>query len=164
MTEADLPFEVLQDPYGIAFWPEFKGRDGCRTPMPWDGKLTHAGFTRGQPWLPVPPEHAACAVAGLEREPYSVLNFARNLIQWRKTVLPLTLGDISFFNAPEPILALQRELDGKNVFAAFNLSDRPQSFEWPLAAAAQALTGHGLPGAKTGARLELPAYGGWFGA
>ena len=35
LTEADIPFERLQDPYGIAFWPEFKGRDGCRTPMPW---------------------------------------------------------------------------------------------------------------------------------
>ena len=35
LTEADVPFELLQDPYGITFWPEFKGRDGCRTPIPW---------------------------------------------------------------------------------------------------------------------------------
>lgn len=28
LTEADVPFELLQDPYGITFWPEFKGRDG----------------------------------------------------------------------------------------------------------------------------------------
>ena len=26
-------FEDLRDPYGIRFWPAFKGRDGCRTPM-----------------------------------------------------------------------------------------------------------------------------------
>ena len=36
LTEAELAFEDLQDPYGIRFWPEFKGRDGCRTPMVWD--------------------------------------------------------------------------------------------------------------------------------
>lgn len=164
LTEADLPFEALQDPYGIAFWPEFKGRDGCRTPMPWDGKQPHAGFTSGQPWLPVPPEHAASAVAAQDHESHSALNVARKLIQWRKTVPQLTLGDISFFDAPEPILALRRELDGKSVYAAFNLSAHPQSFEWPQAAAAQALTGHGLAGDKIGATLVLPAYGGWFGA
>ena len=38
LTEADLAFEDLQDPYGIRFWPEFKGRDGCRTPMVWDSQ------------------------------------------------------------------------------------------------------------------------------
>ena len=36
LTEAELAFEDLQDPYGIRFWPEFKGRDGCRTPMVWE--------------------------------------------------------------------------------------------------------------------------------
>ena len=36
LPEAELRFEDLQDPYGIEFWPEFKGRDGCRTPMVWD--------------------------------------------------------------------------------------------------------------------------------
>ncbi len=35
LPEAEVPFELLQDLYGRAFWPEFKGRDGCRTPMPW---------------------------------------------------------------------------------------------------------------------------------
>ncbi|EQD65727.1 alpha amylase catalytic region, partial [mine drainage metagenome] len=34
LPEAEVPFEALRDPYGIAFWPNFKGRDGCRTPMP----------------------------------------------------------------------------------------------------------------------------------
>ena len=30
LPEADIGFDDLQDPYGIEFWPEFKGRDGCR--------------------------------------------------------------------------------------------------------------------------------------
>ncbi len=36
LPEADVAFEDLHDPYGIEFWPEFKGRDGCRTPMVWE--------------------------------------------------------------------------------------------------------------------------------
>ena len=36
LGEASVAFEDLQDPYGITFWPNFKGRDGCRTPMPWE--------------------------------------------------------------------------------------------------------------------------------
>jgi alpha-glucosidase len=46
LPEADVPYELLQDPYGITFWPEFKGRDGCRTPMPWTAR-PNAGFTSG---------------------------------------------------------------------------------------------------------------------
>ena len=164
LTEAELPFEALQDPYGIAFWPEFKGRDGCRTPIPWDASLPHAGFSSGQPWLPVPPEHRARAVAGQEGDGQSALNVARKLIHWRKALPQLTLGDIAFFDAPEPIMAFRRDLEGTTIFAAFNLSDQAQRFEWPAVTAAQALTGHGLPGEKSGTSLTLPPYGAWFGA
>ena len=41
------------DPYGIRFWPEFKGRDGCRTPMVWEANAPNGGFSTGKPWLPV---------------------------------------------------------------------------------------------------------------
>ena len=34
LTEAELGWDDLQDPFGIAYWPEFCGRDGSRTPMP----------------------------------------------------------------------------------------------------------------------------------
>ena len=51
LPEADIAFEDLQDPYGIEFWPEFKGRDGCRTPMVWQKDNANGGFTTGKPWL-----------------------------------------------------------------------------------------------------------------
>ena len=60
LSEAEVPYEALQDPYGIAFWPTFKGRDGCRTPMPWRDD-EHAGFSGVGPWLPVPAQHRALA-------------------------------------------------------------------------------------------------------
>ena len=46
LPEADVAFEDLQDPYGIQFWPEFKGRDGCRTPMVWETQ-SNGGFSEG---------------------------------------------------------------------------------------------------------------------
>ncbi len=164
LTEADVPFELLQDPYGITFWPEFKGRDGCRTPMPWDASAPHAGFTSGAPWLPVASEHAARAASTQENDPDSTLNAARRLIAWRRTLPQLTRGDIVFFDAPEPVLALRRDLDGhKSVLAAFNLGAHPVSFAWREATGADSLTGHGLPGSASDGMVSLPAYGAWFG-
>lgn len=164
LHEADVPFELLQDPYGITFWPEFKGRDGCRTPMPWQADAPHAGFTSGQPWLPVEPSHAAAAVDVQERDPDSMLNFQRRLIAWRRGMPQLTRGDIAFFDAPEPVLALRRTLEGEaTVLAAFNLSDREVAFDWPETEAAGQLQVEGLEGAAARGRVTLPAFGAWFG-
>jgi alpha-glucosidase len=164
LPEADVPYELLQDPYGITFWPEFKGRDGCRTPMPWANDGAHAGFTTGTPWLPVPPEHAALAEAGQDKDPQSTLNFARNVIHWRRTLPQLTRGDIVFFDVPEQALALRRDLDGHpSVLAVFNVTNAPLRFDWPQAAGATTLAGHGLPGDVNGTTVTLPPYGAWFG-
>jgi len=165
LTEADLPYEALRDPVGVIFWPEFKGRDGCRTPMPWDAARPHAGFSSGQPWLPLPADHAAAAVSAQQDDPDSPLNFARKIIHWRKQIPQLARGDIVFFDAPEPVLAFRRGLAGTaGVLAAFNLGSLPVSFDWPQAAHCAALEGHGLPGAARGATIELPGYGAWFGS
>ncbi|MES2127319.1 MAG: alpha-amylase family glycosyl hydrolase [Pseudomonadota bacterium] len=164
LTEADVPYELLQDPYGITFWPEFKGRDGCRTPMPWTPDAPNAGFTSGKPWLPVAEPHIAASAAAQEIDPDSALNFARRVIAWRKTLPQLLRGDIAFFDAPEPVLALRRDLEGlPSVLAAFNLSNHPVSFAWPAAQAAEALAGHGLPGSASDGLVSLPPFGAWFG-
>jgi len=162
LHEADVPFELLQDPYGITFWPEFKGRDGCRTPMPWQAAAPHAGFTEGKPWLPVEPSHAAAAVDVQEKDPDSMLNFQRRFIALRRTMPQLTRGEIAFFDAPEPILALRRDLEGHpSVLAAFNLSNAETSFDWPAANGAAQFDA-GLPGNALAGRVTLPPYGAWF--
>jgi len=164
LTEADVPFELLQDPYGITFWPEFKGRDGCRTPMPWDASAPHAGFTSGQPWLPVAQQHIASAASLQENDPDSTLNFARRLIAWRRQQPQLTRGEIRFFDAPEPVLALQRDLEGHApLVAVFNLGPEPVTLTLPALAGATALEGHGMPGSVDGTSVTLPPYGAWFG-
>jgi alpha-glucosidase len=165
LPEADVPYELLQDPYGITFWPEFKGRDGCRTPMPWTAAAPNAGFTSGTPWLPVPAEHLALAAELQDRDPQSMLNFQRTIIHWRRTLPQITRGDIVFFDVPEQALALRRDLPGHpSVLAVFNVTDAPVSFDWPEAAGASKLEGHGLAGEVAGTSVTLPAYGGWFGS
>ncbi|NML61275.1 alpha-glucosidase [Massilia sp. RP-1-19] len=164
LTEADVPFELLQDPYGITFWPEFKGRDGCRTPIPWTSEKPNAGFTTGKPWLPVAEPHIAVAASVQESDPESPLNFARRLIAWRRNTPQLTRGEIVFFDAPEPVLALRRDLAGHpGVVAVFNLGAKPIEVDLPAVAGAVAMTGHGLHGSVNGTKVTLPAFGGWFG-
>lgn len=164
LPEADVPYEALQDPVGIIFWPEVKGRDGCRTPMPWDGALPHAGFSSVQPWLPVAVPHSALAVHRQSDDPGSTLNFARRLIAWRKSVPQLTRGDIHFYDTPEPLLAVRRTLPGlPAVFAVLNLGPSPVSFPLPDSAGCRDLGGHGCNGSMQDGVISLPAYGGWFG-
>ena len=162
-SEADVPYELIQDPYGKTFWPEFKGRDGCRTPIAWtDGP--HGGFTSGTPWLPVAEEHKAVAASLQENDPDSPLNFARRMIAWRKSMPQLTRGEIAFYDAPEPVLALRRDLAGeRSVIALFNLGAAPVSFTLPQLRGAHKLEQPGLPGEVTDGLVQLPAFGAWFG-
>ena len=121
LGEADVPFDALQDPYGITFWPNFKGRDGCRTPLPWiDAPL--AGFTTGTPWLPIPQDHQAQAVAVQEADPGSVLTAFRRFLAWRRSQPVLLTGDIRFLPSEEPVLLFERVLGADVVLLAFNLS------------------------------------------
>jgi alpha-glucosidase len=69
LTEAEIDFSDLQDPFGIEFWPDFKGRDGCRTSMPWSSFSPNGGFSEERPSLPVSPEHLRLAVDQQEKDP-----------------------------------------------------------------------------------------------
>ena len=163
LPEAGLPFEALRDPYGIAFWPNFKGRDGCRTPMPWRD-TPDGGFTAGTPWLPVPPEHLPLAVSRQESDPDSPLNAFRRFLRWRRRQPALCRGDITFMELPEPVLAFTRRLDSQSVLAAFNLSDRPHAVALPALGPITPLDDHGLSaGRVSGRRLELPPHGVFYG-
>ena len=120
-TETELEYHELTDPQGIRFWPEDKGRDGCRTPMAWDAALPNAGFSMGnvKPWLPVKGPQAANAVAGQLGQDNSVLEFYRTMLKLRRETEELRTGATVFFDVAEPILAFTR---GGTVLCIFNLS------------------------------------------
>ncbi|WP_057973317.1 alpha-glucosidase [Lysobacter antibioticus] len=158
LPEAELPFEALQDPYGKTFWPTFKGRDGCRTPMPWDA-TPQAGFSTGTPWLPVAEGHRGLDVARQQHDPDSSLNRFRRFLSWRKTRPALLDGAIGFLASDEPVLAFVRGSGADAVLMAFNLGDAEAELALPEAGAWHTDRGHGLPsGERVGERVRLPPY------
>ncbi|MEZ5804189.1 MAG: alpha-glucosidase family protein [Rhizobiaceae bacterium] len=128
LEEAELTFEQLRDPYGIRFWPGFKGRDGCRTPMPWEAGAAGAGFTRGDPWLPVPEAHRHRAVDRQDHASDSVLAYYRQALAFRRASPALTSGAIRFVQADETVLALVRETEEETMLCVFNFGGT--EIEW----------------------------------
>jgi len=123
LTEADVAFEDLQDPYGIEFWPEFKGRDGCRTPMVWAAQDEQSGFSIAKPWLPVSAAQAEQAVDRLEQDPTSTLHHYRAAIALRRDYPALASGTQAEMTQEGPILTFLREDGNQQVFCAFNLGE-----------------------------------------
>jgi alpha-glucosidase len=163
LTEADVPFELLQDPYGIRFWPDFKGRDGCRTPHPWTADAPNAGFTTGRPWLPVPPEHLALSVASQEPDANSTLNRVRRFMAWRKETPVLLDGSIRFIDGLDSCVIFVREAGNARLLCAFNLG--PDAVTVPLAevSGAPQAEATGFKGSWEPGGLVLPAWDAFFG-
>lgn len=125
LTEAQLSEDDLRDPFGIAYWPEFRGRDGSRTPMPWVAEVRHGGFTTAEtPWLPVPAAHRDAAVDRQEGDADSLLHAFRRFLHWRRGVPALLRGSLRPLDLPEPLVGFVREYLGQRVVAVFNLSDQ----------------------------------------
>ncbi|MTH99815.1 alpha-glucosidase [Roseibium sp. RKSG952] len=162
LTEADVPFDKLQDPYGIRFWPRFKGRDGCRTPMPWTGDDARAGFTTGDPWLPVAPEHRERPVSTQAGDPASVLARTGAFLKWRKDQPALKTGAIRFLDSPAETLVFLRELEGETVLCAFNLADEAATIRLP-GMTPLSLEAPGFTGQSAGETLHLNGLDAYFG-
>lgn len=122
LPEAEVPFEQLQDPFGIEFWPEFKGRDGCRTPMPWINEAM-GGFTSGgHSWLPVEPIHRRLAVSEQNSDSQSTLNFTRRLLAWRKQHPALKSGRFEWLDSDDQLLLFRRKTDQESLVIAINMT------------------------------------------
>jgi alpha-glucosidase len=131
LTEAELAFEDLRDPYGIRFWPAFKGRDGCRTPMVWEAKKTNGGFTTGKPWLPVSAEHVERAADRQERDAGSVLDRYRKMLDFRRAHPALVGGSIEFLDSDDDVLAFTRTSGEERLLCAFNFGSKAASWKVP---------------------------------
>ena len=124
LPEAKLDFEDLKDPYGITMWPQFKGRDGCRTPMPWESESADLGFGSAvqKPWLPWCPSHRVLAVNRQLANPKSLLNFYRSLLAWRKRMPALQIGAMRLCPEHRDCFAFFRQSDTQTLLCIFNLS------------------------------------------
>ncbi|EFG9152615.1 alpha-glucosidase, partial [Escherichia coli] len=129
LGESELTYEQLRDPVGIRFWPGNKGRDGCRTPLPWDSAHSNAGFSSGAPWLPVAAtDHA---VAQEDGDADSVLNRYRAVLGARRAAPELVAGDIDFLEATGAILAFVRSHEGQKILCVFNFGANESRYSLP---------------------------------
>jgi alpha-glucosidase len=131
LPEADVAFEDLQDPYGIEFWPEFKGRDGCRTPMVWEPSNQNGGFSAAKPWLPVASEHLGLSVAAQEDEPGALLHHYRKTIAFRQSHAAISVGEHDGLRAKGDVVYFTRTSGNQTIFCAFNVSETPSDFDLP---------------------------------
>ena len=157
LAEAEIKFEDLQDPYGKEFWPKFKGRDGCRTPMVWVDDEVNAGFSEAKPWLPISASHVEKAVSTQEMHKGSMLNSYRQMIEFRKNNPALAKGSLSNLQASEHVVSFDRDWQGKRIFCAFNMSDDEQiiAIDGSLL---QTLDGLDYQYELSGNQLTLPAW------
>jgi len=125
--------EDVKDPIGRVGWPQEKGRDGERTPMQWDDS-PNAGFTRGTPWLPIPPSYKTVNVASELKDPSSILQVYRSLLKLRHQNQALLEGDYVALNENDPnVLSYLRRYKNEAVLVVLNMSSQPQEVSFDLA-------------------------------
>lgn len=122
--------DQVLDPIGKKYWPIFKGRDGCRSPMQWDAS-PHAGFCTNEanPWLPVGDDFIYRNVTNQLSEPDSLLNFYRRLIKVRRAKPALTEGMfLPLTHDTHYVLAYLRQNRAQTILVVLNFSKRRQKF------------------------------------
>ena len=123
LPNVEVPDEALRDPVAATVGPEH-GRDGERTPMPWEPGPAY-GFTTGEPWLPTG-DRDGLTVAEQRVDPGSALSLARDLIALRRSREDLVSGGYATIPSPPATWAWRR---GERTGVALNLGDGPADVE-----------------------------------
>jgi alpha-glucosidase len=149
MVDVDIPPEMVRDPQELGKPGLGLGRDPERTPMQWDGG-PHAGFTSGEPWLPVAPDYARYNVAAERDDPGSMLTLVRQLLALRRASPALSVGGYADVPAGAPdVFAFLREQGDERLLVALNFSHEPRVCRMAVAAATARIALSTVPG-RTG--------------
>ncbi len=129
-----LPRSALRDPLGKATWPlQGLGRDPERTPMQWDAGH-NAGFSGGEPWLPVNSDYRSRNVAAQEGDPTSLLSWYKALLALRRSKGALREGSMAFLDLDGEVLAYERKAEGgARILVLLNFATRPRRVRLPAA-------------------------------
>jgi alpha-glucosidase len=125
LSHSAVPRHRLQDPEAIRFWPNHRGRDGARTPMPWNSEGPALGFSPRDGWLPAEADHAPLSVARQAADPTSTLARCRALIALRRMSPALRLGGFEVVSAAPEHLVFQRRHPEETLLCAFNFGTSP---------------------------------------
>lgn len=113
LENTEVPEERVVDP---------GGRDGCRSPIPWNAGPGHGWGDDA--WLPFPPQADLRNVQTLRDDPESILHLYRRLLQLRRASQALCSGSFELLSAPEGLLVYRREAMGDQRLIAINFGDR----------------------------------------
>ena len=103
------------------------GRDPERAPIPWERPSRAgpgAGFTSGDPWLPLVADAEHLCVEAQEEDAGSTLHFVRALLRARAGSEVLQAGSQRSLDAGRDVFAFERELFGARILVALNFSSR----------------------------------------
>jgi alpha-glucosidase len=121
MTDVAISPEQVVDPWEKNVPGLGLGRDPVRTPLPWDAS-PKGGFTSGEPWLPLAPEHDRVNVASEARDPQSMLSLYRALLALRRREEALVSGQWEPVAAGEQVLLYERRRGSRAVGVALNMT------------------------------------------
>jgi alpha-glucosidase len=133
LDETDVPDHLREDPAFLRTGGAMRGRDGCRTPMPWTAQGPGHGFTTGRPWLPFGPDAVTHAVDVQAGDPTSVLSTYRRLLARRRALLPDLPAAVRWLPSADDVLAVQRG----SLVAVLNTA--PEPVEVPVEGCAELL-------------------------
>jgi oligo-1,6-glucosidase len=110
------------DPDAVLASLRTMSRDNARTPMQWDAGA-HAGFTSGEPWIPVNPNHAEINAEAAVADPDSVFHHYRRLIELRHTEPVVAHGDFTMLlEDDERVYAFTRRLGDDELLVLGNFT------------------------------------------
>lgn len=105
------------------------GRDNARTPMQWDAGPA-AGFSAGDPWLPVNPNHVWLNAEAQVGAPDSMFAHYRSLIALRHEVSVLADGDFTPLLEDDPhVWAYVRATGDEALLVIVNCGRRPRTVD-----------------------------------
>lgn len=133
-------------------------RDIARTPMQWDAS-PKAGFTTGEPWLPLVPGHERVNVAVEDADPASMLNLHRRLIALRRTHPALAIGGVRVLAVSGDVLAFERREGDDRVAVVLNFGHEPGTIDCAEITGGRVLLAakEAREGEVSGARVTLGA-------
>ncbi len=108
-----------------------KGRDNARTPMQWNDEA-NAGFTTGQPWLPVNPNYTQINAQAALQDPDSVFWYYKRLIELRKSYAVFAQGDFTLLEENHPhLFVYQRSTEKEQMLVVCNFAAQEVPWERP---------------------------------
>jgi alpha-glucosidase len=104
------------------------GRDPERCPIPWQPPSLAgrgAGFTSGEPWLPIVAEAETLNAQTQDADPRSALWFTRRLLGLRRDFPELAVGDYRSVDAGADVFAFERTAPSGRVLVVLNFGTAP---------------------------------------